>query len=96
MTLFACILLTAGVLVYIFYPEQHVAVQRQKTRLEYLRERQAQLYENLRDLNFENRAGKYSEEDYAAQRAHMENEAAVVLAEIDLIESTGRAPRGQA
>lgn len=96
MTLLACILLTAGTLVYMFYPYRQVAVQRQKTRLEYLRERQAQLYENLRDLNFENRSGKFSEEDYAAQRAHMENEAAVVLAEIDLIESTGRAGRGQA
>ncbi len=96
MTLFACILLTAGALVYMFYPERHVAVQRQKTRLEYLRELQATLYENLRDLNFENRAGKYSEEDYAAQRAQLENEAAVVLAEIDLIESTSRTQRGQA
>lgn len=89
MTLFACILLTAGTLIFVFYPERRVAVQRQKTRLEYLRERQTQLYENLRDLNFENRAGKYSEEDYKAQRAQMENEAATVLAEIDLIESTG-------
>lgn len=96
MTLLACILLTAGALIYMFYPERHVAAQRQKTRLEYLREHQATLYENLRDLNFENRAGKYSEEDYVAQRAQMENEAAMVLAEIELIESTGRKQRGQA
>lgn len=96
MTLIACIVLTAGALIYMFYPERNVAAQRQKTRLEYLRERQVTLYENLRDLNFENRAGKYSEEDYVAQRAQMENEAAMVLAEIDLIESTGRKQRGQA
>jgi cell division protein FtsL len=96
MTLFACIVLTAVTLIYMFYPERNVAVQRQKTRLEYLRERQAMLYENLRDLNFENRAGKYSEEDYLAQRAQMENEAAMVLAEIDVIESAGQSRRGQA
>ncbi len=96
MTLFACILLTVGTLIFMFYPERHVAAQRQKTRLEYLRERQATLYDNLRDLNFENRAGKYSEDDYVAQRALMENEAATVLAEIDLIESTGLKQRGQA
>lgn len=95
MTLFACIVLTASCLIYIFYPERHVAVQRQKTRLEYLREQQATLYENLRDLNFENRAGKFSKEDYEAQRAQMENDAALVLAEIDLIESTGSKQRGQ-
>lgn len=41
------------------------------------------LYENLRDLNFEYRAGKYPEEDYAAQRAVMEDETAAVLAEIE-------------
>ncbi len=44
------------------------------------------LYENLRDLNFEYRAGKYPEEDYAAQRAQLENEAAEVMAEMDLLE----------
>lgn len=96
MTLLACVLLTVGVLIYMFYPVRHVTAQRQKTRLEYLRERQATLYENLRDLNFENRAGKYSEEDYVAQRAQLENDAAMVLAEIDMIESSNRAGHGQA
>jgi len=96
MTLLACILLTAGSLIYMFYPERNAAVQHQKTRLEYLRERQATVYENLRDLNFENRAGKFSEEDYVAQRAQMENDAAMVLAEIDLIESNSRKQHGQA
>ncbi len=93
MTLLACILLTAGTLVFMFYPERQLIRQRQKTRLEYLRERQTVIYENLRDLNFENRAGKYSEEDFVAQRAQLENEAALVLAEIDLIESTSRTQR---
>lgn len=96
MTLFACILLTAATLVYMFYPERQVAVQRQKTRLEYLKERQATLYDNLRDLNFENRAGKYSEEDYVAQRAQLENETAEVLAEIELIDSISHRRAGQA
>ena len=44
------------------------------------------LYENLRDLNFEYSAGKYTAEDYAAQRAALENETAAVLAEIDQLE----------
>lgn len=45
---------------------------------------------------FENRSGKYSEEDYAGQRAELGNEAAAVLAEIDSIESAGRTRRGTA
>jgi hypothetical protein len=87
MSLVACVLLLVASMVFVFYPERRVAAQRQKTRLEYLREHQTVLYDNLRDLNFENRAGKYSEEDYAAQRAQLENEAAEVLAEIDLLEA---------
>jgi hypothetical protein len=44
------------------------------------------LYENLRDLNFEYSAGKYTAEDFAAQRAGLENETAAVLAEIEQLE----------
>ncbi len=58
-----------------------------KTRLDFLREQKDVLYENLRDLNFEYSAGKYTAEDYAAQRAALENETAAVLAEIDQSES---------
>lgn len=85
--LFACAVLLIGSFLYVFWPERNVAAQNPKTRLEYLRERQEALYDNLRDLNFEFNSGKYPEEDYAAQRATLENEAAEVLAEIDLLES---------
>jgi len=83
----ACAALLIGSFAYVFWPERNVEAQRTKTRLEYLRERREVLFENLRDLNFEYRAGKYPEEDYAAQRATLENEAAEILAEIDLLES---------
>jgi hypothetical protein len=76
-------LLTLALLVYTFWPENVFASQRQKTRLDYLLERKEQLYENLRDLNFEYRAGKYPEEDFQVQRAQLENEAAQLMAEID-------------
>lgn len=85
--LLAGVLLVIGSFLYVFWPERDVAAQNAKTRLEYLRERQDALYDNLRDLNFEYNSGKYPEEDYAAQRATLENEAAEVLAEIDLLES---------
>lgn len=87
MTIFACAVLLIGVFVYVFWPERNLAAQSAKTRLEYLYERQEALYDNLRDLNFEYSSGKYPEEDYAAQRATLENEAAETLAEIDLLES---------
>jgi hypothetical protein len=83
----ACSLLLIGIFAYVFYPERNLEQQHQKTRVEFLRERKESVYENLRDLNFEYRAGKYPEEDYAAQHAALENEAAEILAEIDFLES---------
>jgi hypothetical protein len=83
MGLIAGMLLAFAVFVYTFWPENAFASQRQKTRLDYLQERKDQLYENLRDLNFEYRAGKYPEEDFVAQRELLEHETAQLLAEID-------------
>ncbi|MBW4025934.1 hypothetical protein [Acidipila rosea] len=93
MSIAASLLLLAGIMIYVFYPERNIEAQTQKTRLDFLLERKDVLYENLRDLNFEYRAGKYLEEDYAAQRASMENEAAEVLAEIESIEGALRPGR---
>ena len=79
----AGVLLLIALLVYTFWPENVFASQREKTRLDYLLERKEQLYENLRDLSFEYRAGKYPEEDFQVQRALLENETAQLLAEIE-------------
>jgi predicted nuclease with TOPRIM domain len=83
---YAGLMLAVAALVYTFWPENVFASQRQKTRLDYLQERKEQLYENLRDLNFEYKAGKYPEEDFRAQRALLENETEHLLAEIDHLE----------
>jgi cbb3-type cytochrome oxidase subunit 3 len=90
MTTIACGVLLVAVFAYVFWPERASAQQPQKTRLEFLGERKQVVYDNLRDLNFEYRAGKYPEEDYAAQRATLENEAAEIIAEMELLESQPR------
>jgi len=84
--LIAGIFLLLALLVYTFWPENSFASQKEKTRLDFLLERKDQLYENLRDLNFEHRAGKYPEDDFQAQRALLENETAQLLAEIDRLQ----------
>ena len=86
MILAVCALFTAALFVYVFYPDRNVAAQRVKTRLDFLEEQKAVLYDNLRDLNFEFRAGKYPEEDYTAQRAALEAEAALVLSEMERLQ----------
>jgi hypothetical protein len=85
--LVAGLLLLIGAFVYTFWPENSFAAQRQKTRLDYLMERKDQLYENLRDLNFEYRAGKYPQEDFEAQRTALETETAQLLAEIERLQN---------
>jgi hypothetical protein len=82
----AGLFLTLALLVYTFWPENVFASQREKTRLDFLLERKDQLYENLRDLNFEYKAGKYPDEDFQTQRAQLENEAATLLAEIEYLQ----------
>jgi hypothetical protein len=82
----AGLMLAIALFIYTFWPENGFASQREKTRLDYLLERKEQLYENLRDLNFEYRAGKYPEEDFQAQRELLENETAQLLAEIEYLQ----------
>ena len=77
------IILTLGLVAFIFWPDKNPFVQRDKTRADYLRERKDVIYDNLRDLNFEYLAGKHPEADYAEQRAGLEDEAAQVIAELE-------------
>ncbi len=83
--LFATVIFTVGVLFYIFKPApaEHGV---EKTRLAYLYERKDQTFENLRDLNFEYKAGKLSDADFTSMRDNMEQEAANILAEIEELE----------
>ncbi len=95
--LFGCALFAAALFFYIFYRPDEAEQGEAKTRLTYLAERKEATYENLRDLNFEYKAGKLGEEDYAMQRAALEDEAAAILAEMGTIEAR-KAPsvRGKA
>ncbi len=86
MTAVAAMILTFGLLLYIFSSVRAEAGE-VKTRAEYLRERKDAVYENLRDLNFEYKAGKLSDADYETLRGSLESEAASILAEIDRLEA---------
>jgi hypothetical protein len=82
----ACVLMTAALFFYIFSLPAQVEAVEEKTRLAFLRERKDTVYENLRDLNFEYKAGKYPEADYQTMRAALEDDAAALLAEIEALE----------
>jgi hypothetical protein len=81
-----CLLAAAAALFYIFSPSAF-SVGPEKTRASYLRERKDAVYENLRDLNFEFKAGKMPETDYQSLKASLQDEAATLLAEIARLEA---------
>ena len=86
MTIFVCAVFTFAALYYVFFFPGEVYAGEEKTRLGYLRERKESVYENLRDLNFEYKAGKVPDADYQSMRASLEEEAAAIMAEIARLE----------
>ena len=86
MTLFVCGVFLLAALYYVFFFPGEVYAGEEKTRLGYLRERKEAVYENLRDLNFEYRAGKVPDADYQSMRTSLEEEAAAIMAEIGRLE----------
>ena len=50
------------------------------------------IYENLRDLSFEYKAGKLGDADFEGLRNSMAEDAAAVLAEIDQLEKAAKTP----
>jgi hypothetical protein len=91
----ACLALAIATLLFIFYIQPDASdLAPHRSKLDQLMERRDTIYDNLRDLRFEFRSGKYSEGDFNAMKMALENEAALVLTEIDQVtESQVRRPR---
>ena len=92
MTILICTMVTLCVLFYVFYLPGKLQLGPPKTRLTYLRERKDVVYENLRDLSFEYKAGKFPDSDYQAMKTSLEEEAAAILAEMARLEEAVTPP----
>ncbi len=90
MVIFVCLAVMVVTLVYVFYLPGTLQLGAEKTQLEYLRERKEVTYENLRDLNFEFKSGKFPEADYQSMKNSLEEEAASLLSQISSLEKTAR------
>ena len=84
--LICCLMLAIASLFYVFYLPGRLFLGPEKTRAGYLRERKEAVYENLRDLNFEYKAGKVPDLDYISLKSSLQDEAATILAEISRLE----------
>jgi hypothetical protein len=92
--IFVCLSLAVASLVYVFYLPGKLFLGPEKTRAAYLRERKDAVYENLRDLNFEHKAGKVPDADYASLKSSLQDEAATLLAEISRLENNSAPQKG--
>ena len=92
----ACFALAVATVLFIFYIRPDASdLAPHRSKLDQLLERRDTIYDNLRDLRFEFRAGKYSEVDYETMKNSMEMEAAIVLGEIDQVtDPATKRPRG--
>ena len=81
--LIAAVLTLAVILYTLFVRAQDLPEVAPASPVQHLESRKAAIYENLRDLQFEYRVGKLSDEDYQRTKKDMQAELAVVLAEMD-------------
>ena len=84
MLVFIAALIGIGGLVYtMFVREQDLPKPEPVNPFQHLDDTKARIYENLRDLQFEYRLGKLSDEDYARTKKDLQGELALVLSDVD-------------
>jgi hypothetical protein len=93
MVLTVAVALALGAIIFtLFVRTQDLPAAPAVSPTAHLEERKAQIYENLRDLQFEFRVGKLSDADYQKTKLDLQRELAKVLAEIDSIQPAQSAP----
>jgi hypothetical protein len=78
------IVLTVGALIFtLFVRAKDVPEPLPVSPIQHLEDRKHAIYDNLRDLQFEYRLGKLSDEDYQQTKQALQKELAIVLAETE-------------
>lgn len=71
----------------LFIRSQDLPTPEPVSPFKHLDERKASIYENLRDLQFEYRVNKLSDEDYQTTKLELQKELARVMAEVDRLKA---------
>lgn len=88
MTIVLASLITVGVIIFILTVRAKDLPQPEPVSpFQHLDERKTAIYENLRDLQFEFRVGKLSDQDYQQTKLDLQRELAGVMAEIDRVKA---------
>jgi hypothetical protein len=95
----ACILAIAVIAFILGVRAKDLPEPEPASPFEHLDERKAAIYESLRDLQFEYRLDKLSDEDYRRTKKDLQKDLAHVLAEVDELKAriggNGKAPAPQ-
>lgn len=84
MTVAAALLLALGAMFYtLFVRQRDVPEPLPVSPIQHLEDRKYAIYDNLRDLQFEYRLGKLSDDDYQQTKKALQRELALVLAETE-------------
>ena len=78
-----CLVAIAALLYTLAVRPQDVPAPIPASPIQHLEDRKYAIYDNLRDLQFEYRLGKLSDEDYQATKQALQKELAVVLADTE-------------
>ncbi|HLH18659.1 MAG TPA: hypothetical protein VKX45_15675 [Bryobacteraceae bacterium] len=82
-----CVIAIAAIAFVLGVRSQDLPEPEPESPFAHLDERKAAIYENLRDLQFEYRVGKLSDEDYQATKKDLQRELAQVMAEVDRLKA---------
>lgn len=78
---FAALLILAAIAYTLMVREKNLAPLASDPPLKHFDDAKARIYESLRDLQFEYRLGKLSDEDYQRTKKDLQSELAIVLAQ---------------
>lgn len=84
---YAAVLSVFAVAALLFIRERDLPQPAPVSPFQHLDERKAAIYENLRDLQFEYRVGKLSDEDYQQSKLTLQKELALVLSQVDQVKA---------
>ncbi len=83
----ACIVAIAVIAFILGVRDKDLPQPEPESPFAHLDERKAAIYDNLRDLQFEYRVGKLSDQDYQSTKKDLQKELASVLAEVDRLKA---------
>src|SRR6266542_4250775 len=86
-TVIACVITIAVIAFILGVRAKDLPAALPPSPFQHLDERKAAIYDNLRDLQFEYRVGKLSDQDYQQTKLDLQRELAGVMAEIDRVKA---------